>query len=118
MDETLLARFRKLSGDTGIDDERDVQDEEIEAYYEETGGLFAATMVKILQQRMGVRINDVNTSGDLGQSDNSDVFMRIRDELLPYWEGQAEKEAAGVSPTHSGLVVGGLSLGIDTECEA
>ena len=116
LSETLLARLRKLSGDTGIGDERDVQDDEIAAYYEETGGKFAATMVKILEQRMGVRINDVNTSGDLGQSDSSDVFMRIKDELLPYWQDEAEKEAAGV--TNKMLVIGGLSLGIDTEEDA
>jgi hypothetical protein len=102
-----------MSGDVGTGSEQDCPTSFIERYYNETGGKVAATIVKVIRHRIGKRINDTSSTGELGER-NADLFERLTNTLLPYWEKQASIEAAQENAENvAGLIVGGLSLGLD-----
>lgn len=117
LDPTTESYIRAMSGDIGTGSEQDCPTTFIERYYSETGGKVAATIVKVIRHRIGKRINDTESTGELGER-NADLFARLTGTLLPYWEKQASIEAANENAENvTGLIVGGISLGLDSTDE-
>lgn len=111
-----ILKYRKLTGDT---DEQDYSatDDEIDAYYDQavvdagtaTGTIEARTVIYLLRQRMGWAINQTDETGEFGNRRNSQIYVNIRDKLLPYWEA-----LAGINTdTAATITSGAWSLGID-----
>lgn len=102
-----LAYLRAVTGDTNSADYF-VTDDDIAAYYDEANGDLATTVVKMLQQIMGKAVHRTDAAGEFGTNRNSQLFVNVRDKLLPYWEKQAGTVSGGT------LSVGTLNLGIDS----
>ena len=118
LDPTVESYIRAMSGDIGTGSEQDCPTTFVERYYNETGGKVAATIVKVIRHRIGRRINDTESTGELGER-NADVYERLMNTLLPYWEKQASIEAADENAENvAGLIVGGVSFGLDSTHEA
>jgi hypothetical protein len=100
------AYLRAVTGDTNASDYF-VTDEQITAYYDEADGNLPKTVVFLLRQMMGKAVHRTDESGEFGTNRNSQLFVNIRDKLLPYWEKQAGMISGGT------LAVGTLNLGID-----
>jgi len=115
LDPKIEHYLRAMSGDIGTGSEQDVPPEYVEKYYDETGGKPAATIVKMIKHRIGKRINDTQSTGQLGER-NADLVERLRNILLPIWDKEAALEAQETPDSFGSLYAGGLSLGIDTTC--
>lgn len=114
MDAKIESYIRAMSGDVGKDEEQDCPVEVLEQYYTEEGGKLAATIVRVIRHRIGRRINDTESTGELGEQ-NSLLFDRLVNVWLPHWEKQAALEASGAdTEAIGGLIIGGIDLAIDT----
>ena len=117
--DAQILKFRKLTGDTDINDYSATNDE-IDAYYTLASAEVTAndalsveplTIVYLFQQRMSWAQNQTDETGEFGNRRNSQIFDKIHDDLLPYWRDLAG--LAADSGSGAGMTVGVLLLGTD-----
>ena len=87
-----FARFRRTIGDHDPDSAEgyDLTDPEIQAAWDEAGGVEALTFVLCLRQRLGMAINITDTASEIGANTRTQKVVQI-ERLLTYWQRQIDQ---------------------------